>query len=398
MTVRLTARSRLALLYTALVLAAGVMLTALTYVLVRNSLANRWVVIKTGPSDHPSPIPLNNPAVSTIAEQVRTQTLTELLTQSALALAIVALLATLLGWLVAGRILRPIRAISATARRLSAENLSERVPSNTPADELAALADTINAMLDRIQSGVADRDRLLDGQRMFVANAAHELRTPLTTMRTAIDVTLDGQPSTDELLAMVRDISTAIDRSQRTLDGLLTLARSQTGPSRRHAADLADLAAGTVDSVSKQITAHHLTLRTDLQPAPTSGEPVLLDRMVSNLLDNAIRHNHPGGWITVTTGTAQTQAFLQVVNTGQPIDPDQVETLFEPFVRVPASPTQTDTGLGLGLSIVRAVAVAHHGTVSGTAHPTGGLDITVAVPLIRSSLDAVDKTGRRAAG
>jgi signal transduction histidine kinase len=162
-----------------------------------------------------------------MAERVRDDAMSALLTQAAL---VVAALAALTGWLVAGRILRPIRAISGTANRLSAENLSERIPVRQPADELAALAATINGMLDRIQHGIAERDRVLNSQRLFVANAAHELRTPLTTMRTAIDVTIDGEPDRAELVAMAGDIATAVETSQRTLDGLLVpLARSQAG-------------------------------------------------------------------------------------------------------------------------------------------------------------------------
>jgi signal transduction histidine kinase len=380
MTIRLTARSRLAILYTALVFAAGVVLIALTYILVRRSLATQPRIGITIPWGTPSPVPVDRTALSGILDQLHAQTLTELLTQSAVALAIVTLLAAVLGWMVAGRILRPIRAVSATAQRLSAENLSERVPVSGPADELATLAQTINSMLDRIQSGIADRDRLLDSQRMFVANAAHELRTPLTTMRTAIDVTLDGQPSTEELLAMAVDVGTAIEHSQRTLDGLLILARSQTGPIKQRVVDLGQLAAGIIDTFRDRAATLDITLHTDLQPAPIIGEPVLLDRMVSNLVDNAMRYNLSGGHVTLTTGVAAAHATLHVSNTGQRIEPDEADRLFEPFVRGVANRARTDNGAGLGLSIVRAVALAHHGQLFSTARPTGGMDITVRFP------------------
>jgi signal transduction histidine kinase len=217
MTWRLTARSRLTLAYTALVLAAGLLLTVLTYLLLYHSLRLHIE-----------------------------QAMSELLTQAVPALLVVTALAGLTGWLVAGRILRPIRTISDTANQLSAENLSERVPVGRPADELAALAITINSMLDRIQHAIAERDRALDSQHLFVANAAHELRTPLTTMRTAIDVTLDGKPDRAELVAMAGDIATAIETSQRTLDGLLILARSQAGPLHRTPVDLAGVAAAAI--------------------------------------------------------------------------------------------------------------------------------------------------------
>ena len=166
-------------------------------------------------------------------------TLSALLTQAGLALVVVTGLAAVLGWLVAGRVLRPIRAISSTARRLSAEDITERVPVTVPADELYVLAGTVNEMLDRIQRGVVERDRILDSQRLFTANAAHELRTPLTTARTAIDVTLDGDPSRAELLAMAGDVRAAVEHVQRVLDGLLLLARSQAGIGAREPADLA---------------------------------------------------------------------------------------------------------------------------------------------------------------
>jgi len=384
--VRLTARGRLTILYTALVLAAGIMLTTLTYVLMRRNLAHRSVFVQISPTGNPEQLPPGRPNLSDLAEQLQAATLSELLTQAAIALAVVTLLAAVLGWLAAGRILRPIRTISATAQRLSAENLSARVPVSTPSDELATLARTINGMLDRIQRGIAERDRVLDSQRMFTANAAHELRTPLTTMRTAIDVTLDGEPRTAELLTMAGDIRTAIGHSQRTLDGLLSLARSQTGLGTQHSADLAEVTAEILGSVSDDLiaaddaTAQDIALRTDLRPAPIIGEPILLERMVSNLIDNAIRYNHAGGHVTVTTGTTAAQAFLRIANTGPPIVPGEADRLLEPFVRGEGTRTRTDDGAGLGLSIVRAIVLAHHGEITTATRPTGGLDITIHLP------------------
>jgi signal transduction histidine kinase len=384
-TARLTARGRLTILYTALVLAAGIMLTALTYFLMRRNLAQRSVFVRTSPSGNPEQLPPGLPDLSELAEQLQAATLSELLTQAAIALAVVTLLAAVLGWLAAGRILRPIRTISATAQHLSAENLSQRVPVSTPSDELATLARTINGMLDRIQRGIAERDRVLASQRMFTANAAHELRTPLTTMRTAIDVTLDGEPRVTELLTMAGDIRTAIGHSQRTLDGLLSLARSQTGLGTQRPADLAEVTTEILGNVSKALamaatTAPDIALRTDLRPAPIIGEPVLLERMVSNLVDNAFRYNHTGGHVTVTTGMTSTQAFLHITNTGPPIAPGKADGLLEPFVRGEGTRTRTDNGAGLGLSIVRAIVLAHRGEISTTARPTGGLDITIHLP------------------
>ncbi|MFF5219488.1 sensor histidine kinase [Micromonospora sp. NPDC000442] len=381
MTVRLSARSRLTLLHTGIVLAAGIVLVTLTYVLMRRNLDDqpRMLAILGSP-DTPSPIPADGAAALETVDRLHAETLAQLLTQSLVAFATVTVLTAVFGWLLAGRVLRPIRAISATARRLSAENLSERVPVTAPADELATLAQTVNGMLDRIQSGMAERDKLLHSLRMFVANAAHELRTPLTTMRTAIDVTLDGQPSTEELLVMAGDVRTAVEHSQRTLDGLLTLARSHTGPSRRHQIDLADVVAGIADAAREQTEKLHIELRTDLRSSPIVGDPVLVDRMVSNLVDNAIRYNETGGTIAITTDTAAQHAHLHIANTGQRIDPDTADQLFEPFVRGTTNQPRTDSGAGLGLSIVRAVVDAHHGQLSSNARPTGGLDIAIRFP------------------
>lgn len=368
---RLTARSRLTLVYTGLVLAAGLLLLALAYLLMWRDL-------------HTPGIARGRPTVpvDTVADRLRDEAMSELLTRAALALLVVTVLAGLTGWLVAGRILRPIRAISGTANRLSAENLSERVPVGQPPDELATLAVTINGMLDRIQHGVAERDRVLGSQRLFVANAAHELRTPLTTMRTAIDVTFDGEPDRAELVAMASDIAAAVETSQRTLDGLLILARSQAGPLRQTPVDLAEVAAAALADAADRAANGAVTLQPDLRSAPTSGEPVLLERMASNLLENALLYNHTGGRVTVTSGTADGHAFLRVVNTGWPVTPDEERRLFEPFVR---GATTGIHGAGLGLSIVRAVVTAHNGQISSTAQPTGGMDIAVHLP---QALDA----------
>ncbi|MEU4704259.1 sensor histidine kinase [Nonomuraea dietziae] len=372
----MTARGRLAALYTALVLAAGIILTCLTYLLMRRNLGRRLSLNLIGTSTIPDQASTAERQLWQLAGQVEAAAYSEFLTQALISLAVVTGLAAALGWLVAGRVLRPIRAISATAQRLSAENLSERVPVTSPADELATLAHTINGMLDRIQTGLADRDRALESQRMFTANAAHELRTPLTTMRTAIDVTLDDQPGTPELLAMTGDISAAVDQSRRILDGLLTLARSQAGPIRQHDVDLADLVSGLLAGVAGETTARDLAVRRDLRPARITGELVLLERMVGNLIDNAVRYNHAGGCIEATTGVRSGVPFACIANSGPPITPSTAEALMEPFVRGEG----VRTGLGLGLSIVRGIVAAHHGTISIVARPTGGLAVTLRFP------------------
>jgi signal transduction histidine kinase len=376
MRLHLTARARLTVLYTGMVLAAGIVLTTLTYLLMRRAVGRRLAVVIFNVDGRPGPLPPLPQDSHQVSEKLQQATLTAFLTQAAIALTVVIVLAAVLGWLVAGRVLRPIRSISATAQRLSLENLSERVPVTTPADELTTLAGTINGMLDRIQRGIAERDLVLQSQRMFTANAAHELRTPLTTMRTAIDVTLDGRPDADELLSMTRDIKAAVEHSQRTLDGLLELSRSQAGSGARHLVDLADVVTTIVETAGTR----DLTVQTELRPAPITGVPVLIERMVGNLVDNAIAYNHPGGRIDITTGRENDLAVLRIGNSGTVVTPDQAHRLLEPFVRGDGARLHTDAGAGLGLSIVHAIVTAHDGEIATTARPTGGLDITLRFP------------------
>lgn len=374
---RLTARSRLALLQTALVLFAGTALTGLTYLMMRRRTVFT-TLDPTGPDPAGTPRPTPSPRIEDmheLADRMEADTLSALLARAGLALVVVTVLTAVLAWLLAGRVLRPIRAISATAQRLSAENLTDRVPVTAPADELSALSSTVNGMLDRIQRGVAERDQMLVSQQLFTANAAHELRTPLTTARTAIDVTLDGDPSRTELVAMTDDIRAAVEHMQRVLDGLLLLARSQAGLGTQEAIDLADLAAAALDAARPRTT--DLAVHADLQPALVCGEPVLLERMIGNLVDNAIRYNRPGGELTMSTGTAVGRAVLRISNSGKEIPSSEVGALLEPFVRGDGSRVRTDGGLGLGLSIVRAVARAHQGNVLVRARRGGGLNIAV---------------------
>ncbi|MFC4106264.1 sensor histidine kinase [Micromonospora zhanjiangensis] len=358
MKARLTARARLTVLYTGFVAAAGLVLTGLTYLFMRRSLGQRLVRIDIrGPDGtvQTAPRPEDLPNLGRLQDA----TLHELLIQALIALAVVTALAALLSWLVAGRVLHPVRAIASTAQRLSAENLSERVPVNKPRDELAALAATVNGMLDRIQAGVAS-------QKLFTANAAHELRTPLTTMRTAIDVTLDGEPSRDELITMAEDIRTAIGTSQRTLDGLLALALSQAATGRRRVVDLSDFVGVPEES--------------NLRPAPVVGDPVLLEMMVANLVDNALRHNDSEDGIEVETGVEGTEAFLRIANGGPAIAPGEAERLLEPFVRGGGGRTGGE-GVGLGLAIVHAIVLAHRGRIRLDPRAGGGLCVTLHFPL-----------------
>ena len=307
------------------------------------------------------------------AQSQRAEAVHQLLLYSLVGLGIMGAVSGAVGWLVAGRALRPVHAITGAARRASEENLGERLALAGPPDELKELADTYDAMLARLDAAFAS-------QRRFVANASHELRTPLTVMRTAIDVTLakpDRTPA--QLEDMAAEVRGAVDRAEALIEALLTLARSDRGTTAAEPADLAVLAEDALDAAGPAIRAGSLGLETALQPAPTCGDLVLLDRLVANLVDNAVRHNTAGGWIQVATGTRDGQAYLTVTNGGPVIAEDMTPLLFEPFRRLDG-PAAGGPGMGLGLSIVRSVTIAHHGTVTARSRPAGGLDVSVLLP------------------
>jgi signal transduction histidine kinase len=277
------------------------------------------------------------------------------------------------GWVISGRVLRPIRTITETARRASERHLGERLALTGPRDELKELADTFDAMLERL-------DRAFAAQRRFVANASHELRTPLTVMRTAIDVTLAKPARTQRQLEdLAARLRVSIDRAEDMINALLTLAVSEQGPASYEFLDLATATEDAVDIAAVGIERLSLRVQTDLEPAQTMGDPHLLERMIGNLVDNAVRHNEPGGWMQLRTGTNGTTVFLQVANSGPVIAEDEVPSLFEPFRRA-AGRTSTTEGAGLGLSIAQSIAAAHGATVAARWQSTGGLDICVTLP------------------
>jgi signal transduction histidine kinase len=390
-------RLRLTLVYSGLFLAAGAVLLAVTYGLVAQSLSTTPVSADTGPkaSQYVSqalqlckersldPIALSkceqtaegslNGVSKASLEDQRSRTLAHLLDYSLAALAALVFASTWLGWIVAGRVLRPVHAITAAARRASEENLGERIALAGPDDELKELADTFDAMLARLDAAFAS-------QRRFVADASHELRTPLTVMRTAIDVTLAKPGRTPaQLEAMAVEVRHAADRAEALIEALLTLARSDRGTGPREPLDVAALAEDALDAAAPAIRAHPVTVQTALEPAPAVGDPVLVERLVTNLIDNAVRHNVPGGWLQVATGTRAGMAFIDVANGGPLIPPELVPSLFEPFRRLSDRAGSPD-GMGLGLSIVRSVALAHRGHATARPRPAGGLEITVSLP------------------
>jgi signal transduction histidine kinase len=390
-------RLRLTLIYSSLFLLAGTVLLSVTYGLVANSLG-------TGqrPANSSQSVADVNPALAKAcqsgratqnqltkckaaaaqayasgakagAADTRALTLHHLLYYSLAALAAMAVVSALLGWIVAGRALRPVHAITAAARRASEENLSVRIALTGPDDELKELADTFDAMLARLEAAFAS-------QRRFVANASHELRTPLTVMRTAIDVTLAKPGRTPaQLEAMALDVRQAADRAEALIEALLTLARSDRGQGQREQLDVAVLAEDALDAAAPAIRARSVTVEAALCPGPAFGDPVLVERLVTNLIDNAVRHNVPDGWIQVATGTRDRMAFISVANSGAVIPEDAIPSLFEPFRRL-GGRASTPDGAGLGLSIVQSVVAAHRGQVSARPCPQGGLEICVLLP------------------
>jgi signal transduction histidine kinase len=254
-----------------------------------------------------------------------------------------------------------------TARTASEHNLSARLSLSGPRDELRELADTYDEMLGRLEAA-------FEGQQWFIANASHELRTPLTVMRATVDVVLAKPEPAQSEVRMGHSIRAAVDHSEALIDALLTLARNERGLTVREEVDLATVAEDVLDSIDPGDRQVHASL----QPAVTSGDPVLLARLVANLVDNAVRHNVAGGNFWLTTSTVDGRATLMVTNTGPLIVPDAVDSMFEPFRRL--HDRTSGDGFGLGLAIVASIAAVHGGTVAAHAVPEGGLKITVTMP------------------
>jgi signal transduction histidine kinase len=365
---RLGIRTRLTVLYGVLFLLGGTILLGVTYFLVKQNIHQRGTASSW---DLPAEIKVGDVAINQqFIEQLQKRqmrieqdTLNALLTQGAIALGVVTVIGVGFGWLMAERALRPVGRITETARRVAGGNLHERIALQGPADEIKELADTFDSMLERL-------DGAFDGQRRFVANASHELRTPLTINRTLIEVAMGRPAPPPELVHLGETLLAVNARHERLIDGLLTLVASEQALTVHEAVDLAEIA-------------RHVVLKidgwTDLRPAATVGDPVLLERVVQNLVDNAVAYNVPDGSVWVRTRTAGSRAELVVENTGPVIPAYEVPRLFEPFRRL-RSRTGSGQGTGLGLSIVRSVAVAHGGRVDARPRDGGGLIVTVTLP------------------
>jgi signal transduction histidine kinase len=296
----------------------------------------------------------------------------QLLVNSGIALAIVAVLALLAGWLVAGRMLRPIRTITRTARRISSTSLHERLALNGPEDEFKELGDTLDDLFGRL-------DAAFDAQRHFVANASHELRTPLTRERTLVQVAL-GDPSTPEVWKTTAEELLASNREQETLiEALLTLASGEGGLDHREPVDLSVIAQ-TVLHDRRDNGPLGLCIDAAIEPAPVDGDPRLVESLVTNLVDNAIRHNIEGGRVQIFVGRKDGEAVITVTNTGPSIEPADIQRLFQPFQRLDPRRSHRRDGHGLGLSIVRAIATAHRASVDAIPEAEGGLSISVTFP------------------
>jgi signal transduction histidine kinase len=385
---RRTARRRLTVLYVVMFLVSGIVLLGITGVVGVHSSS---VQVSSGPQQAPqSALSQANAQIAQLQTQLAHETNTahaqsehQLLIASLIALGVLLVLSVILGLIVAGRVLRPLRQMTETTRRISADNLNERLDMPGPRDELKDLADTIDALLERLEGAFA-------AQRRFVANASHELRTPLTTMRASLDVAVaKPEPVPEQTLALAGRLRTELDQVDRLLDGFLVLARAQHGvlPARQTLA-LDGIVSAALAARADAIAARRLVVQHTEAPAGAwvDGSQPLLSRMVANVIDNAIGHNADGGWIHVVTGTEHTRATLAVDTGGPPLDQGQVDQLAQPFRRLGADRTSTDRtgsdrGAGLGLSIVAAIATAHDGVLHLIARPEGGLRVVIELPL-----------------
>jgi signal transduction histidine kinase len=371
---RPTLRLRLTCFYGALFLLSGAVLLAVTYLLVRFTFpaASGYPHAASHPRPGAALTPL--PSLATLRAQDASQRradLHQLLMVSGAALGAMVLLSVLLGWLVAGRVLRPLRTITAAARDNSSATLDRRLALPGPDDELKELGDTFDGLLDRLE-------RSFRAQQRFVANASHELRTPLTLQRALIEAALSDptadpaslRGSFDRLLALTAD-------QQRLINALLTLAASEKGIDAPAQVDLAEPARRVIKARRADAARVGVTLDLALAPAPTRADPELVERLVANLVDNALRYNEPGGRVDVTTGPAADDVTLAIGNTGPAVPASAIEDLFQPFRRLDGRRAGGDAGHGLGLSIVAAIAAAHGAIVEASPGGAGGLQVTV---------------------
>jgi signal transduction histidine kinase len=369
---------RLALLFCGVFLASAAVLLAVTVAV--------WIGRTGGEVMRATPAPAGSPASVPSTVSQHNSDRHELLVASGISLAIMATASLAVGWLVAGRFLRPLRTITTTTREISATNLHERLNLDGPDDELKELADTFDDLLARLERSFAF-------ERGFVANAAHELRTPLAGMRTSLDVAMaKPEPVPAHIRTLADRLRRELDHVERLLESFLTLAQSQHGPRTDEATvSIAELSRLALEYRAETISAMGLTVEPQLQPeaAWVAGSETLLSRMVENVIDNALGHNHQGGWVRVTTSVEGEHARLVVENGGPVLDPDEVKELTEPFRRIGSPRTGSDDGAGLGLAIVSSIVEVHGGTLDLEALGEGGLRVAISLPLaVRSEVGA----------
>lgn len=399
---RLSLRSRLTLTYAGLFLLAGGLLLAVTYGLFVNQLdSGGSMIVKAtrlpGPGDDPDALQqlLDTTYVETqkgdvltgpqardwlLAQRQELQSAAaeSLLIQGAIALVVVLIIACVLGWFISGRVLAPLHTVTATAHRISAApaadmGLGERIELEGPDDEVKELADAFDAMVGRL-------DRSFAGQRRFVANASHELRTPLTVGRAMVELAMHRPGASEDLRTLGGDLLALNARHEALIAGLLDLAGAENEPIDRQPVDLADIVEHVADLSAPEAESAGVEVRTDVGETPTSGDAVLLERLVANLVENGIRHNVAGGWVEARCRSADEHAEVVVTNTGPEVPAYEVAELFQPFRRLDRDRIVVDRGVGLGLSIVEAIARAHHGSVTAQPREGGGLVVQVRVP------------------
>lgn len=390
---RRTLRFRLTALYSVLFLAAGAMLLGVTYVLMDSTpttLVSQgrggMVIADKGSPDgqHTARLRRGTPPTAALRQLFRqlnhenaaqhARDLHHLLANSGIALAIMTILAVALGWLTAGRVLRPLRAMQTATQQITERNLHERLDLPGPSDEVKDLADTIDGLLARLETA-------FEAQRQFVASASHELRTPLTLNRALLEVALaDAAADVDDFRVTCDELLAAGEQQERLVDALLTLATSERGLDRREQFDLAETARRALSTHCAEAGRRGLHLDVSADRATVRGHPDLAERMAANLIDNAIRYNVPRGCVEVRTANRDGQAVLIVANTGPPVLADQASQLLQPFTRLIADRARHPDGHGLGLSIVRAIATAHDASLDVRARPSGGLTVTVHFP------------------
>jgi signal transduction histidine kinase len=398
---RRTVRLRLTLLYGGLFLVSGVMLLAVTYLLVTNKIFGDGPVFQTSDANSPVPVPAAGAGPTTHISEGGggPDQLRQLLILSGVALATLLAVSIAAGWLMAGRVLGPLRTMTTTTRQISEQNLHQRLAVAGPEDELKDLADTIDGLLARLDAAFDTQKDALDAQRSFVANASHELRGPLTLERAAIEVALaDPEATTQSLRATFQRVLAVTKQQERLLEALLILARGQAGLDRWERFDLAAVTDEVLLARHAQVQGRRLRIDAALDPTPALGDPRLAERLVANLVDNAIGHNLPAGWVQIQTHTRAGHAELSVANSGPAVPPAEIDRLLRPFQRGGTDRTGHHQGHGLGLSIVAAVAAAHHAELRVGARPEGGLQIVVLFPQPDGAAPADAATQAQAAG